>query len=122
MYSGYLNVTSTKQLHYWFVESQADPATDPVVLWLNGGPGCSSMEGFMAEHGPLHLNDDDTISMNPYAWNQKANMIYMEAPIGVGFSKGSPDDMKHIDDDQTASDNRDALKAFFQKFPTKILD
>ena len=41
----------------------------------------------MAEHGPLHLNDDDSISMNPYAWNKKANMIYMEAPIGVGFSK-----------------------------------
>jgi len=117
MYSGYLNVTSTKMLHYWFVQSQSNPATDPVVLWLNGGPGCSSMEGFMAEHGPLHLNDDDSISMNPYAWNKKANMIYMEAPIGVGFSKGSPEDMKHIDDDQTASDNRDALKAFFQKFP-----
>ena len=51
MYSGYLNITSTKALHYWFVQSQADPATDPVVLWLNGGPGCSSMEGFFAEHG-----------------------------------------------------------------------
>ena len=43
--------------------------------------------GFFAEHGPLHLNDDDTISMNPYAWNMNANMIYLEAPIGVGFSK-----------------------------------
>ena len=51
----------TKSLHYWFVESQGNPASDPVVLWLNGGPGCSSMEGFMAEHGPLHLNDDSTI-------------------------------------------------------------
>lgn len=117
MYSGYLDVTDTKKLHYWFVESQGDPATDPVVLWLNGGPGCSSMEGFFAEHGPLHLNDDETISMNPWAWNMNANMIYMEAPIGVGFSTGSAADMKDITDDTTASDNRDALKAFFTKFP-----
>ena len=45
MYSGYLDVTNTKKLHYWFVQSQNDPKNDPVVVWLNGGPGCSSMEG-----------------------------------------------------------------------------
>ena len=45
MYSGYLDVSATKKLHYWFVQSQNDPATDPVVVWMNGGPGCSSMEG-----------------------------------------------------------------------------
>lgn len=58
----------TKSLHYWFVESQGNPASDPVVLWLNGGPGCSSMEGFMAEHGPLHLNDDSTIRFDYSLW------------------------------------------------------
>jgi len=117
MYSGYLDVTSTKKLHYWFVESQNDPSSDPVVVWLNGGPGCSSMEGFFAEHGPLALQDDDTIKMNPYAWNMNANMIYLEAPIGVGFSKGSPADMQTINDNTTSSDNRDAIKSFFVKFP-----
>jgi len=55
--------------------------------------------------------------MNPYAWNMHANMIYIEAPIGVGFSKGSPQDMKVINDNTTSSDNRDALKSFFTKFP-----
>ena len=50
------------------------------------------------------------LSMNPWAWNMNANMIYLEAPVGVGFSKGSADDMKHISDDTTSSDNRDALK------------
>ena len=46
-----------------------------------------------------------------------ANMIYLEAPIGVGFSKGSAADMKTINDNTTSSDNRDAIKAFFTKFP-----
>ena len=96
MYSGYVHPTATKKLHYWFVQSQSNPSTDPVVVWFNGGPGCSSMEGFMAEHGPLHMNDDDTISMNPNAWNQKANMIYLEAPVGVGFSTGAPSDFDVI--------------------------
>ena len=55
--------------------------------------------------------------MNPWAWNMNANMIYLEAPVGVGFSKGSADDMKHISDDTTSSDNRDALKVI--SGPTK---
>lgn len=45
-YSGYLPVSTTKALHYIFVESQNDPTTDPVVIWFNGGPGCSSLLGF----------------------------------------------------------------------------
>jgi len=117
MYSGYLSPSGSKKLHYWFVQSQSDPVNDPVVVWFNGGPGCSSMEGFMAEHGPLHLNEDDTISLNPNAWNQKANMIYLEAPVGVGYSEAAPEEMETINDDTTSSDNRDAIKDFFTKFP-----
>lgn len=46
VYSGYLEVNSAKALHYMFIESQNAPSTDPVVIWFNGGPGCSSMLGF----------------------------------------------------------------------------
>jgi len=46
VYSGYLEVDAVKSLHYMFVESENDPATDPIVIWFNGGPGCSSMLGF----------------------------------------------------------------------------
>jgi carboxypeptidase C (cathepsin A) len=59
-YSGYLNVNDTKELHYLFVESQSSPSIDPLVIWFNGGPGCSSMLGFSQEHGPFVMEDGDT--------------------------------------------------------------
>jgi len=62
-YSGYLNVTTTKALHYIFVESLADPAKDPVVVWFNGGPGCSSLLGFISENGPFKFDDNTTVGI-----------------------------------------------------------
>lgn len=59
-YSGYLNVSDTKQLHYVYAESLNAPTTDPVVIWFNGGPGCSSMLGFMQENGPIIVDDGET--------------------------------------------------------------
>ena len=46
-----MNETHGRELFYYFVESEGHPATDPVVLWLNGGPGCSSFDGFVYEQG-----------------------------------------------------------------------
>jgi cathepsin A (carboxypeptidase C) len=58
-YSGYLDVTDSKSLHYVFVESQDDPANDPVIFWFNGGPGCSSLLGFYTENGPFVIPDGE---------------------------------------------------------------
>lgn len=58
LYSGYLKVTESKQLHYMFVESKNDKKTDPVLIWFNGGPGCSSLLGFFQENGPFIVEDD----------------------------------------------------------------
>lgn len=116
-YSGYLNASSGKYLHYWFVESQKTPATDPVVLWMNGGPGCSSLDGFLSELGPFHVKTDgQTLYDNPFAWNKVANVIFLEAPAGVGFSYSDSKDYS-TDDDTVSMDNYLALQHFFQKFP-----
>lgn len=116
-YSGYIPLPdSPTMMHYWFVESQGDPATDPVVLWLNGGPGCSSMMGMLTENGPFSIQSDGaTIDLNPYAWNRYASFIYLESPSGVGFSYGTTNNYTS-GDVTTARDNYNFLQAFFKEY------
>lgn len=86
-YSGYLDATPTKHLHYVFVTSLTDPINDPVVVWFNGGPGCSSLLALFQEHGPYVIDDGEYyIKTNPEPWNKRANVLYIESPAGVGFS------------------------------------
>ncbi|XP_053309046.1 lysosomal protective protein [Spea bombifrons] len=116
-YSGYLTVPGNKHLHYWFVESQKDPGSNPVVLWLNGGPGCSSLDGLLTEHGPFLIQPDGvSLEYNPYSWNKIANVLYLEAPVGVGFSY-SDDKSYQTNDTEVAHLNYLALKEFFRLFP-----
>jgi hypothetical protein len=129
-YSGYLTVPGTqglKHYHYWFVTSEGDPKTDPVALWLNGGPGSSSLIGFLTENGPFQLDD---ASLPPDApngtvpklfhretgWQKAASYIFLESPAGVGFSYCDYDNCT-ASDTSTAVDNHRVLKAFFAGFP-----
>jgi len=116
-----LDVSATKALHYIFIESQSAPATDPVVIWFNGGPGCSSLLGFMQEHGPFVINDNSTeIIQNPYPWTANASMLYIESPAGVGWSVGNTTaDLKHSDMSQS-KDAFKALESFYNKFPERL--
>ncbi|XP_011765205.2 lysosomal protective protein [Macaca nemestrina] len=116
-YSGYLKGSGSKHLHYWFVESQKDPENSPVVLWLNGGPGCSSLDGLLTEHGPFLVQPDGvTLEYNPYSWNLIANVLYLESPAGVGFSY-SDDKFYATNDTEVAQSNFEALQDFFHLFP-----
>uniref|UniRef100_A0A8C9ELD9 Carboxypeptidase n=1 Tax=Pavo cristatus TaxID=9049 RepID=A0A8C9ELD9_PAVCR len=116
-FSGHLCIGPTQRLHYWFVEAQNNPQSSPLVLWLNGGPGCSSMEGFLKEHGPFLVQPDGvTLKYNDYAWNKIANMLYLESPAGVGFSY-SEDKKYATNDTEVAHNNYLALKEFLRLFP-----
>jgi carboxypeptidase C (cathepsin A) len=122
LYSGYLDiVNTTKSLHYVFAESQNDPATDPLLLWFNGGPGCSSMLAWMQENGPWVMdNGESSFHENPYSWNKNASVIYLDQPAGIGYSycneTESPEDC-HSGDYASSLDNLDVLKTWFGRFP-----
>ena len=120
MYSGYLDVSSEDHVHYVLMESESDPASDPLVLWLNGGPGASSLMGAMTELGPYIIASNTTVSYNPYAWTQSANVLFLESPTGVGFSYCEAMTSGHPcvhNDTSTAALNIGALFGFMDKFP-----
>ena len=119
VYSGYVDIpNTTKMMHYLFVESQNDPSTDPVLIWFNGGPGCSSMLGWAQEHGPWVMESGDTtFHENEWSWNTRANVLYIESPAGVGFSYcGNTADCT-FDDDTSAQDNLTTILEWYELFP-----
>lgn len=93
---GYIQVGAQpdSQMFYWFFESRSNPDKDPLLVWLNGGPGCSSLIGLFFENGPFEIknNGDTKATLKSIAWNQKANVIFLEQPLGVGFSNANPKD------------------------------
>ncbi|KAI8876330.1 peptidase S10, serine carboxypeptidase [Backusella circina FSU 941] len=89
-YSGYVDKHDTDDhFFFYFFESRTDPSNDPTVLWLNGGPGCSSMMGLWMELGPCQVNEfgNGTIK-NPFSWNTAANIVFLDQPVNVGYSYG----------------------------------
>lgn len=115
-YTGYLDVEELgKHFFYWFFESRNDPENDPVILWLNGGPGCSSATGLFFELGPSSINATLQPEFNPYSWNSNASVIFLDQPVGVGYSYTESDQVS-----STAAAAKDVyifLELFFQKFP-----
>jgi len=100
------------------VESQQDPTNDPLVIWFNGGPGCSSMLAFMQENGPYSINDDgETFTKSEYSWNREANVLYIEQPAGVGYSICGDKTECKFDDNNVAEDNLVAVLGWFEKYP-----
>mmetsp|Transcript_23588 Transcript_23588/g.67441 ORF Transcript_23588/g.67441 Transcript_23588/m.67441 type:complete len:465 (-) Transcript_23588:86-1480(-) len=117
-FSGYLKVGS-RHMHYWLVEREAHPETAPTLLWLNGGPGCSSLEGLMYETGPFGVSPSDPmkLTLRQFAWSKLANVIYLETPAGVGYSYSDDPADYTTDDDATAKANVETMNAFFAAWP-----
>jgi len=85
-YTGWLDVGS-KHLFFWYFESQGSPSDDPLVLWLTGGPGGSSMIGMLQELGPCLIKENGTGTYyNKYGWSKNTNLLFIDSPAGVGFS------------------------------------
>ncbi|XP_024530915.1 serine carboxypeptidase 24 isoform X2 [Selaginella moellendorffii] len=119
-YAGYVTVNQSagRALFYWFTQATHDPASKPLVLWLNGGPGCSSIAyGAMQELGPYRITKSG-LSHNKFSWNRVANVLFLESPAGVGFSySNTSSDLKFPGDKNTARDSYIFLERWLERFP-----
>lgn len=86
-----------------------------VIVWLNGGPGCSSLDGLTSENGPLAFYGNATVPiLNPYSWTKLANVVYIDQPVGTGYSDGTDQATTNA---QVTADFYSWLKAFYEVFP-----
>ncbi|KAF9220866.1 serine carboxypeptidase [Gyrodon lividus] len=113
-YTGYIDIEA-RHLFFYFFESRNDPATDDVIFWINGGPGCSSSLGLFMELGPCRVLTENGTTYHPESWNTNANIFFVDQPIGVGFS--------YADYGETVSTTEEAAKdiasfvaIFFENF------
>ncbi|KAK6333354.1 hypothetical protein TWF718_011168 [Orbilia javanica] len=114
-YSGYLDdEEDDKHLFYWFFESRSNPKEDPVVLWLNGGPGCSSLTGLFMELGPSSITKNGELKFNPASWNNNASVIFLDQPVNVGYSYSGSQVSNTV---AAGKDVYALLSLFFKQFP-----
>jgi carboxypeptidase C (cathepsin A) len=88
--SGYGDISANKSVWFWFFAARKNPDKAPLITFFNGGPGSSSMIALFQENGPCRINNDSTaVHHNPTSWNNVANVLYIDQPIGTGFSYGT---------------------------------
>jgi len=111
--AGYMNVKGSqfdtendKNLFYWFFEKrttsqlpggspkvESGDGETPLLIWLTGGPGCSSSLALLAENGPCEVNPDGaTTKVNPHSWTESAHVLWLDQPADVGYSYGQGND------------------------------
>lgn len=112
------------KLYFIMAESRSDPANDPLIIWLQGGPGCSSMLGLYTENGPFNfkynksnIKDPFELEYNEFSWNNHANVMYVDQPIGTGFSFVDKLNQLRWSEDALSNDFYDFLHNFMVKYP-----
>ncbi|XP_030550344.1 serine carboxypeptidase-like 2 isoform X2 [Rhodamnia argentea] len=123
--TGYIGVGELEdvQLFYYFVESERSPKDDPLVLWLTGGPGCSALSGLLYEIGPFTFNYENstryrpTLKLNDYSWTKVANIIFLDQPVGTGFSYANSWESYDINDNISAAESYEFLRKWLKLHP-----
>ncbi|EFJ37661.1 serine carboxypeptidase-like enzyme [Selaginella moellendorffii] len=118
-HAGYFKLegTHSARMFYFFFESRRNRSKDPLVLWMTGGPGCGSEVALFYENGPFHIAKNLSLYWNKYGWDKVSNIIFVDQPIGTGFSYSSDvRDIRH-DEKGVSKDMYDFLEAFFKKHP-----
>ncbi|KAJ8935496.1 hypothetical protein NQ318_010634 [Aromia moschata] len=117
-FSGYFTVNDDfdSNLFFWFFPSESDYENDPVVLWLQGGPGATSLFGLFEEHGPFSVNDDLELELREHSWTKSHSIIYMDNPVGTGYSFSSKGGYAQ-NQTQIGKELYSAVIQFFTMFP-----
>ncbi|CAL9022599.1 unnamed protein product [Prunus brigantina] len=123
--TGYVGVGDLDdvQLFYYFIESERSPKEDPLVLWLTGGPGCSGFSGLVYQIGPIMFNyanssgNEPTFVLNPYSWTKVANIIFLDQPVGTGFSYAKSWEGYETGDISSAAHTYEFLRKWLKDHP-----
>jgi len=117
-YAGLLPIRTNTFIFFWLFEQEEEKKsnTEKLTIWLNGGPGCSSMDGVFMENGPYTFDRNDHIIRNPYSWNKHSNIVYVDQPTGTGFSYTNNNDIPR-NELGVGRDFNTFLSQFFRVFP-----
>ncbi|KAI4372554.1 hypothetical protein MLD38_010769 [Melastoma candidum] len=124
--TGYVGVGVDEdvQLFYYFIESERNPRKDPLVFWQTGGPGCSGLSGILYEIGPFTFNYQDfdtgslpTLLLNPFSWTKISSIIFIDAPVGTGFSYSRSQEAYNVTDTIAAAQNYEFLRKWLLEHP-----
>lgn len=118
-YPGFVKLNDKSDIFYWLFESRHNPSTAPLVIWLTGGPGCSSELALFTENGPYWIQDDLNLTRNEHSWNNNSNLLFVDQPVGTGFSKSALKDYTYTEK-QIAGDFYLFLENFLTQFPQFI--
>ncbi|XP_012270210.1 venom serine carboxypeptidase [Orussus abietinus] len=118
-YAGYFTVNKEydSNMFFWFFPAKINPKNAPVVLWLQGGPGATSMFGLFMENGPFQVTQNKTLRMRKYSWHISHNIIFLDNPVGTGFSFTKNDKGYATNETHVGRDVYHALQQFFELFP-----
>ncbi|NP_001313085.1 serine carboxypeptidase-like precursor [Nicotiana tabacum] len=120
-HAGYFRLAHTKaaRMFYFLFESRSNK-NDPVVIWLTGGPGCSSELALFYENGPFKLSNNMSLVWNDFGWDKVSNLIYVDQPTGTGFSYSTDDSDIRRNETGVSNDLYDFLQEFFKAHPDYV--
>ncbi|KAH8914966.1 alpha/beta-hydrolase [Atractiella rhizophila] len=115
-WSGTVSIAADQEMYYWYFPTTQPEGTDDLVVWLNGGPGCSSLFGFFIENGPIRYAPYEPFHpyTNPNSWTNIADVVYVDQPVSTGYSRGT---VKAENEDDVAEEFFQFLIRFFQVYP-----
>ncbi|KAM1447679.1 hypothetical protein COP1_006532 [Malus domestica] len=117
-HAGYYRLprSNAASMFYLFFESRTNK-NNPVVIWLTGGPGCSSELALFYENGPFRIQKNLSLTWNDYGWDKASNILFVDQPVGTGFSyTTNTADIRH-DEEGVSNDLYDFLQEFFTQHP-----